>query len=70
VCHGSSGGARIPNLSISTSTSRKKISCFLTAMGENTIKYGGVGPRSYFFLLFSAAMSENTVKYSIIHIHI
>jgi hypothetical protein len=38
-------------------------------MSENTIKYGGARPRSY-FLLFLVAMSENTAKYSIIHIHI
>jgi hypothetical protein len=48
---------------------QKKISCFLTAMGENTIKYGRVRPRSYFLLVW-ATMSENTTKYSIIHIHI
>jgi hypothetical protein len=64
-----SGGARIPNLGIPTYISTKTISCFLTTMSENTIKYGGARPRSY-FLLFWVAMSENTVKYSIIHIHI
>jgi hypothetical protein len=47
-----SGGARIPELGISTSTSIKKISCFLTAIGENTIKYGRARPRSYFFTVF------------------
>jgi hypothetical protein len=45
-----SGGARIPNLGILTSTSTKiKSAVFLTIMGENTIKYGGARPRSYFF---------------------
>jgi hypothetical protein len=46
------GGARIPELGIPTFTSIKKISYFLTAMGENTIKYGGARPRSYFFYCF------------------
>jgi hypothetical protein len=64
-----SGGARIPNLGIPTSTSTKKISYFLTALGENTIKYGRARPRRC-FLLFWAVMSENTAKHSIIHIHI
>jgi hypothetical protein len=45
-----SGGARILKLSIPTSTSTKKISCFLIAMGENTIKYGGTRPRNCFLL--------------------
>jgi hypothetical protein len=44
------GGARISNLGIPTSTSTKKISCFLTAMNENTIKYGEVRSRSCFLL--------------------
>jgi hypothetical protein len=48
-------------LGIPTSTSTKKKQLFLTAVSENTIKYGGARPISY-FLLFWTAMSENTAK--------